>query len=171
MSDSRRTVNDFLFINLLPSFLSFFPKNVFCSGLLSNSYFSITPFSSSGFFCSLHSGVHTPRSFSFPSSPFFHFFSSSSSFRGHSHKSFRNCPLTNPLGSVLSRILWKMSSHESFGKSPFTNPLGNLSTQILWEISSHGSFRKRPLTNPLKNGRFFIHSITTPSTEWFSLFL
>ena len=140
MSDSRRTVNDFLFINFPRLFLSFFPKNVFCSGLLSVSYFSITPFSSSGFFCSLHSGVHTPRSFSFPSSPFVHFFSSSSSFRGHSRKSFRNCPLTNPLGSVLSRILWKIPSHESFGESPLTHPLGNLFPRILWETTSHEPF-------------------------------
>ena len=86
------------------------------------------------------SGGPSPRSFSFPSSPFVHFFSSSSSFRGSSHESFRKCPLTNPLGSVLSRILWVIPSHESFGKSPLTHPLGNLFSRILWETTSHEPF-------------------------------
>ena len=80
-------------------------------------------------------------------------------------------PLTNPLGSVPSRILWEVSSREFFGKSPLTNPLRNPLSRTLWEISSHGSFGKRPLTNPLEHGRFSIHFITTPAMEWFSLFL
>ena len=98
---------------------------------MASGHFSATPFLSSGFFCLLHSGVNTPRSFSFPSSPSVHFFPSSSSLRGHSHKSFRKRP-----------------SRESLGISLLTDPLGNRFSRILWEIASHGSFGKSLLTNP-----------------------
>ena len=89
---------------------------------MASGHFSTTPFLSSGFLGLLHSGVNTPRSFSFPSSPSVHFFPSSSTLRGHSHKSYRKRP-----------------SRESLGKSLLTDPLGNRFSRILWEIASHES--------------------------------
>ena len=65
-----------------------------------------------------------------------------------------------------------MSPHESFGKCPLANPLGNPLSRILWEIPSHAPFGKSLLTDPLGNdlSRTLWQSIATPVTEWFSLF-
>ena len=153
MSDSRRTVNDFLFINFPRLFLSFFPKNVFCGALLAALIFPSTPFRPPVFFAlfipgstpPVRSVFHHPRSFIF-SLPLL----------------LSAGPLTNPLGSVPSRILWEVSSRESFGKSPLTNPLGNPLSRTLWEISSHGSFGKRPLTNPLAIYSHSGHGVVFP---------
>ena len=140
MRDSRRTVNDsYLLTLLVPFFLSsrktrlearhwftaIFPPPPFCPPVFFDLFIpGSTP--------PVRSVVRHPRSFIFsppllPSAG----------------------PLTNPLGSVPSRILWEVSSREFFGKPPLTNPLGNPLSRTLWEISSHGSFGKRPLTNPL----------------------
>ena len=77
----------------------------------------------SGFFWPLHTGVHTPRSFSFPSSPSVHFSPPLLPSAG---------PLTNPLGSAPSRTLWGASSREFFGKPPLTDPLANPLPRTLW---------------------------------------